>query len=113
MKRFSRQIFVLAVGVSLLAVATPPSEAAQRAAPLTHTYDGLWSVLIMTRYGNCDPAYRYAVRIEAGRVANSGEGQDYQAYGAVGYGRLSRNYGRGQWRTSTGQCGGEWTAVRR
>lgn len=98
---------------------------------LTSAYDGLWSVLIINRYGNCEPAYRYAVRIAGGRVVDTGEGQDYQVYGAVGrsgairvivvrggqradgYGRLLRNYGRGRWRTSTGQCGGVWTAVRR
>ena len=39
---------------------------------------------VITRYGDCDPAYRYAVRIQGGRVINSGGGQDYQVYGAVG-----------------------------
>jgi hypothetical protein len=37
---------------------------------------------------------------EAGRTAN-------------GTGRLSRNSGRGQWKTSTGECAGQWTAERR
>jgi hypothetical protein len=32
---------------------------------------------------------------------------------ASGVGRLSGNSGRGQWRTSTGECAGEWTAERR
>ena len=71
-----RQIVVFTL-LALLLAGTLPSEATRRAAPLTHTYDGLWSVLIMTRYGNCNPDY--AVRIEGGRVVNSGEGQDYQA----------------------------------
>jgi hypothetical protein len=35
--------------------------------------------LIITRRGNCDPAYRYVIRIQSGRVINSGYGQDYQA----------------------------------
>ena len=131
MKNCLRQIFVLSLGAMLLAVVTLPSQAAQRPAPLTRTYDGLWSVLIITRYGDCDPAYRYAVRIQGGRVINSGEGQDYQVYGAVGRsgairvivvrggqwadgsGRLSHDSGRGRWRTSTGQCAGDWTAARR
>ena len=66
MKNFLRQIFVVSLGAMLVAVATLPSGAAQRPAPLTRTYDGLWSVLIITRYGDCDPAYRYAVRIQGG-----------------------------------------------
>jgi len=32
---------------------------------------------------------------------------------ASGFGRLAGNNGRGEWRTSTGQCAGNWTAVRR
>ncbi len=126
-----RQLFVLALGGLLLAAAPVPSGAARRLAPLTRAYDGLWSVLIVTSHGDCEPAYRYAVRIQAGRVIDSSYSQDYQVYGAVGrkgvirvivarggqwadgYGRLSGNYGRGWWRTSTGQCAGVWTAVRR
>ena len=63
MKNSLRQIFVISSGAMLLSVATLPSGAAQRPAPLTRTYDGLWSVLVITRCGDCDPAYRYAVRI--------------------------------------------------
>ncbi len=126
-----RRTFVLALSCSLLAAVLGPSEAAQRRAPVKRAYDGLWSVLIVTRHGDCEPAYRYAVRIQAGRVISGGDNQDYQVYGAVGrggairvivvrgglwaegYGRLSRDYGHGWWRTSTGQCSGEWTAARR
>ena len=32
---------------------------------------------------------------------------------ASGVGKLSGNNGKGEWRTSTGQCAGQWTAVRR
>jgi hypothetical protein len=64
-----------------------------------------------------------------GRVL--GEYQSYQLSGAVapsgairvtvaeggrsanGVGRLVGNSGRGQWRTSTGECAGQWTAERR
>ncbi len=131
MKNFSHPIFVVALAAFLVASGSIPSNAARRIARLTRTYDGLWSVMIVTRYGDCEPAYRYAVRIVGGRVANTDEDQDYQVYGAVGrsgairvivvrggqwadgYGRLSHNYGRGRWRTSTGQCAGVWTAVRR
>ena len=56
MKNALRQIFVISLSAMLVAVAT--SGAAQRPAPLTRTCDGLWSMLIITRYGDCDPAYR-------------------------------------------------------
>lgn len=49
MKNSLRQIFVVSLGAMLVAVATLPCGAAQRPAPLTPTYDGLWSVLIITR----------------------------------------------------------------
>ena len=32
------------------------------------SYDGAWSVLIITDHGTCDRAYRYALRIADGRV---------------------------------------------
>jgi len=49
--------------------------------------------------GLSDGAIRVTVA-EAGRSAS-------------GSGRLVGNNGGGQWRTSTGQCAGQWTAVRR
>jgi hypothetical protein len=49
MKNSLRRLFVISLGAMLLAVATLPSQAAQRPAPLTRTYDGLRSVLIITR----------------------------------------------------------------
>jgi hypothetical protein len=36
-----------------------------------------------------------------------------QGQSASGTGRLSANAGAGRWRTSTGQCAGQWTAERR
>ena len=44
----------------------------------------------------------------ATRVTVSEQGQS-----ASGTGRLSGNAGAGRWRTSTGQCSGQWTAARR
>ncbi len=31
-------------------------------------FDGLWSVSIITDAGDCDRAYRYALRIQNGRI---------------------------------------------
>jgi hypothetical protein len=91
-------------------------------------YDGLWSVLIVTRKGDCDRAYRYPVRISHGRLANAG-GTAIDIAGRVGptghinvtvssgsksasgFGRLAGAEGAGMWRG--GSCSGTWTAERR
>jgi len=99
------------------------------AARAASSFDGMWSVTIMTQAGNCPSSLRYAVRVAKGRVY--GDDQSYDVNGSVaangatrvtvsekgqsasGTGRLSGNTGAGRWRTSTGQCSGQWTAERR
>lgn len=96
------------------------------------SFDGTWSVVIITDAGNCDRAYRYAVRIERGQVIYSGEtGIDFTGrvdrsgrvsvtvkYGeqsASGTGRLAGDRGAGTWkgRSATEACSGHWEAERR
>jgi hypothetical protein len=133
MKNFLRPIFAVTFAALLLAAVSIPSTAAQRAAShkANTAFDGLWSVSIVTLQGDCDRAYRYPVRIAGSRVVQADSDPSYQLYGAVahsgairvivarngqwadGRGRLSSGRGQGQWHTSTGQCAGEWTAVRR
>jgi hypothetical protein len=95
------------------------------------SFDGPWSVLVVTRSGPCDQAYRYGVTISrgvvyyagggpvslTGRVSPSGSvvvrvssGPQY----AVGSGRLSRSTGGGSWRGQgpSGSCSGVWSASR-
>ena len=36
------------------------------------SYDGLWSVVIVTKKGSCDRAYRYPIRISNGAMFNEG-----------------------------------------
>jgi hypothetical protein len=95
------------------------------------SFDGSWSVLVMTKSGSCDATYRYGVTISngvvyysgggpvslTGRVSSSGAvsvrvsaGSQY----AAGTGRLSRNSGGGSWRGQgqTGSCSGVWSASR-
>lgn len=108
---------------------------ARRIAPVPATvraFDGVWSVEIITERGDCDRAYRYAVRISNGYVANqygesvslqgrvapSGEIRVSVASGgqqASGVGRLSRSTGSGTWsgQGSAGYCAGVWEAARR
>jgi hypothetical protein len=113
-----------AAAIAAALVATIPF-----AARAANFYDGAWSVTIYTQAGNCPSSLRYGVRVVRGRVF--GDDQSYQVNGSVapngatrvtvseqgqsasGTGRLSGNAGAGRWRTSTGQCAGQWTAERR
>src|SRR6202034_4808908 len=119
MRNFLRPIFVATFAALLATSASTPSGAAHQS---TTAYDGLWSVMIYTLYGDCSRSLRYSLRIVGGRVQS--EEQNYQLAGGVkpsgeinvtvaeagrsanGVGRLSGNQGRGQWRTTTGECAG-------
>lgn len=91
-------------------------------------YDGTWSVLVMTQNGDCDPGYRYPVRISNGQLVNAGDSAftitgkvgdtgaitvTVSAGGksATGVGHLAGNEGGGLW--TGGACSGSWTAERR
>jgi hypothetical protein len=97
-------------------------------AAATPSYDGIWSVMIVTEKGSCDRAYRYPVRISngtllnegsspitiSGKVGGSGAVNVTVSYGdksANGSGRLSGNIGAGSW--TGGSCSGTWEAERR
>ncbi|MBV8840682.1 MAG: hypothetical protein JO000_29445 [Alphaproteobacteria bacterium] len=115
--------------VAILAAAAVPTAAAPIAASKA-TFDGNWSVLIVTERGTCDRAYRYPVRISNGSVGYAGTASfnvtgQVGANGAVtvtvshgsqsasGAGRLSLTDGTGHWRTAGGECSGTWSAERR
>ncbi|MGC1780583.1 MAG: hypothetical protein WBB34_21825 [Xanthobacteraceae bacterium] len=91
-------------------------------------YDGTWSVLVMTKKGDCDPGYRYPIRISNGKLVNAGDNAftitgnvaqtgaitvTVSAAGksATGIGQLAGDGGGGQW--TGGACSGDWTAERR
>jgi len=125
MMKALRSIFAVSVTVLLVAVGSVPTNAVARVG----AFDGEWSVVIQTLRGDCGPAYRYAVRIAGGRVFSPDP--SYQARGVVasngairvvvsrgdqsanGSGRLTRDAGRGWWRTAKGECSGQWAAERR
>jgi len=111
------------VFAAVMSSAAPSAQAA--------SFDGPWSVLVVTRSGPCDQAYRYGVTIArgvvyyagggpvslTGRVSPSGavtvrvsSGPQY----ALGSGHLSRSSGRGSWRGQgpSGACSGVWSATR-
>ena len=92
------------------------------------SYDGTWSVSVVTEKGDCDRGYRYPIGINngvlfnagdtgfdiSGRVATNGAIIVHLSYGdksATGSGRLSPTFGQGSWQG--GSCAGSWTAERR
>jgi 2-methylaconitate cis-trans-isomerase PrpF len=101
-------------------------------AALAAPMDGIWSVLIVTEKGECDHAYRYAVKIANGHVSYAGDASIDMSgsvapngavkvnirlgdKGANGSGRLSGQTGSGVWRgvASNAACAGRWEAERR
>jgi len=116
--------FALGAGIlgfaAALGAATPAGSAP--------SYDGIWSVVIVTEKGACDRAYRYPIRIHngsvlaegsspatiTGRVAGNGAVTVTVSAGnksATGSGRLSGTVGVGSWKG--GECSGTWEAERR
>ena len=114
--------FTLAAILGLgLAVTAIPANA-------TGSFDGKWSVVVVTTKGDCDRAYRYPIAIQGATLVNAGDtafdiSGHVQGNGAVavkisygdksahGLGRLSGGFGQGSW--TGGSCAGTWTAERR
>jgi hypothetical protein len=117
-----------AFGAFLAATAIAASSMASTASFALPRYDGLWSVSIVTQKGDCDPGYRYPVRITNGTLSNAGD-SNFTVSGKVGStgaitvtvsaagksakgsGRLAGDAGMGSW--IGGACSGTWTAERR
>jgi hypothetical protein len=114
--------------LALIAFSFASALTAARPAVAAPSYDGVWSVVIMTEKGTCDRAYRYPVRISNGEVQNDGPSLVNVSgrvggngavkvlvsagdQSATGTGRLSGKVGGGQW--SGGECAGHWQAERR
>ena len=114
-------------GAALAAAVGLPSLQPAQAVP---SFDGIWSVVIMTRVGLCDSSYRYPIRISNGRVGNAGNasvsisgkvGKNGSLIvnvsagdkTATGTGRLVGKTGSGSWSGGNGACAGVWEAERR
>jgi hypothetical protein len=117
---------LLGLGALALVAAVP----AQRPAEAVPSYDGLWSVVIVTKAGLCEPSYRYPVRILNGHLVNAGKATVHISgrvgkngavvvnvssgdKSAVGTGRLAETTGGGSWMGGNGICSGTWQAERR
>jgi hypothetical protein len=113
---------MMATAIAIPALAAVPSAYAQ-------SFDGPWSVLVITRSGPCDQSYRYGLMIRggsvsylgggavsvSGRVTRSGQVSVSVSSGgqsASGSGRLRNGRGSGTWRGygSGGVCAGVWSA---
>jgi hypothetical protein len=123
---FTRTRGLLVLAALSLAAAFP----ALRPAEAVPSYDGIWSVVIVTNLGLCDPSYRYPIRITKGAVVNAGNAAvtitgKVEKNGAVivnvaagdktatGTGRLAGKTGGGSWSGGNGACSGIWQAERR
>src|SRR5882757_2984433 len=112
------------------ALASAAAFVALRPAEAVPSYDGVWSVVILTQQGLCDPSYRYPIRISKGTLGNAGNAQvsisgKVEKNGAVvvyvsagdkmatGTGRLAGKVGGGSWSGGNGICSGTWQAERR
>jgi len=124
--------FLLATALAA-AIWAEPAAAVRSTAPAARwSFDGAWSVVIITDSGTCDRQYRYGLQISNGRVVYQGDPSiniagrvDPNGRVAVvvrsgdqvasGAGRLSRARGSGLWngRSSTQLCSGHWVAERR
>jgi hypothetical protein len=108
------------------------------AAALTHStyvlasteYDGLWSVVVYTTSGQCDPSYRVSGEITngeisyaygslevTGHVERSGATHVHVTYGDAhgeAHGHMTATHGSGTWSGNgpNGHCSGTWTATR-
>lgn len=117
----SRMLKGSALFAAMVLIATTPGHAA--------SFDGPWSVTIVTQAGNCDAAYAFPMQVVGGRVIASG-GTAMQGRvsggGAVNValtqgasngrasGRLSATSGSGRWSglLAGAKCSGRWEATR-
>jgi hypothetical protein len=111
----------------VLLAATAPGSARSTQA----SFDGRWSVVIITDAGACERSYRYGLVVSRGRIYHEGDSSVTISGGvdprgrvsvslrsgqsdAEGSGRLSRSAGEGRWRgaSSGSSCSGRWLAQR-
>src|SRR5437660_12913263 len=101
-----RPVTVLSAAAMLVAMAIPAGSAPIAAGKAS--YDGQWSVLIVTQKGTCDRAYRYPVKIDNGSVGYAGEAS-FNVSGKVGAnGAVTVTVSRGDKRSNDPRVG-KWT----
>ncbi len=110
----------LALSAAVLFTASPGRAA---------SFDGPWTVVIVTQSGNCDAAYSFPLQVSGGRIVStggaaisgriSGGGGVSVAISSGGSsgrasGRLSASSGSGRWSglLNGARCSGRWEANR-
>jgi hypothetical protein len=120
-----------AAGALLVAAAVLASVLTPRTGAYAGTrYDGLWSVVVYTSSGPCDPSYRfsgqiangeisyaYGTLVVTGRVEESGATSVRVTAGAAhgeAHGHMTVTHGSGTWSGDgpNGHCAGTWIATR-
>ena len=93
------------------------------------SFDGPWTVVIVTQSGNCDAAYSFPLNISGGRLVSTGGATISGRIGGNGVvsvaissggssgrasGRLSGTSGSGRWSglLNGARCSGRWEASR-
>src|SRR5262245_988864 len=126
MSKIQKNLRNFALGAGILGIAAVLG--ASTPAGSSPSFDGVWSVVIITDKGACDRAYRYPIRIRNGALAAEGSspatingkvainGQvtvtvSAGSKSATGSGRLAGTTGTGSWKG--GECSGTWEAERR
>lgn len=121
---YSRLFAAVLMGAASINAAHAQEELAAAQNP-----DGIYTVYITTRQGDCDKAYHWMISVSGGRVSSAGDtpmeatgrisGRGtvdlaFQRFGQVATvtGRLAKGYGSGTWSSSTMQCAGSWRALR-
>ncbi len=107
------------------AVAAPGSTAGA-----STKFDGLWSVVVYTTSGQCEPSYRFSGQIRNGEISYANNSLDVTGEvvesGAVfvkvvsrsghaeAHGQFTTTQGGGTWsgESADGRCSGTWTATR-
>src|SRR5689334_22816782 len=82
MTSFNQIAATALAGFALITASALPASPAPISAG-KQSFDGSWSVLIVTEKGTCDRAYRYPVRISNGSVGYAGQAS-FNVSGSVG-----------------------------
>ena len=126
-----RRSFVVAVTAALSLSAVSVAIAQQSSQPpALGAHDGVYAVDIFTQHGGCDKVYHWTITVLGGHISSAADSfmkasGEITASGnvsiafrrdnhvaAVG-GQVREKTGWGTWSSSTLQCAGTWSAVRR
>src|SRR5437763_16202181 len=93
------------LGITIVALAATAALAAPRGAG---SYDGKWSVEVITDKGTCDRVYRWSLGMQGGHVIDVGE-VARPSGGVSANGRVNMRFVRNNdYASATGELSGDW-----